>query len=252
MHIPRKRFGQHFLQDEHVIHQIIGAIAPTNSDHLVEIGPGQGALTFPLLNKISALDVIELDRDLIPALKKHSELTIHQADALRFDFASLVKDEKQIRIFGNLPYNISTPLIFHLLDYANIISDMIFMLQKEVVDRMTAKTGDDAYGRLSIMVQYHYEAIKLFDVAPQSFNPPPKVWSSIVKLIPYKNLPIKAKDYSVFESVVKQAFNQRRKTLRNALKNIVSDEIWEKSSLDSKKRPEELRLKEFVELSDLL
>lgn len=256
MHTPRKRFGQHFLHDDQVIQRLVDAIGPLPEQHLVEIGPGQGALTFPVLKKIGAMDVVELDRDLIPLLieraKNSGNLIIHQADALKFDFATLVVNEKPLRVIGNLPYNISTPLIFHLLGYANLIADMHFMLQKEVVDRLAANIGNSDYGRLSIMVQYHCQVTALFDVPPEAFTPPPKVNSSIVRLVPHKIIPFPADDYAHFESIVKQAFNQRRKTLRNCLKNTVNDEDFIRARIDSKLRPEELSVEDYVRLSNLL
>lgn len=252
----RKRFGQHFLQDKEIIQHIVDVIAPQSGQALVEIGPGIGAITFPILKKIGKLDAIELDRDLIPILQEKSipfgELIIHEADALYFDFATLLQDKKPLRIFGNLPYNISTPLVFHLLEYANNISDMHFMLQKEVVDRMAAKAGDEEYGRLSVMVQYYCEVTTLFDVPRTAFNPPPQVTSSIVRMIPYKKLPYVANNYARFADLVRQAFSQRRKTLRNSLKNFINDDMWAHIALHSNLRPEELTVKDYVELSNLL
>ncbi|MEO8401903.1 MAG: 16S rRNA (adenine(1518)-N(6)/adenine(1519)-N(6))-dimethyltransferase RsmA [Gammaproteobacteria bacterium] len=256
MHVARKRFGQHFLQDKQIIHRIVDAIMPTPEQHLVEIGPGQGALTLPILKKVGRLDVIELDRDLIPHLKarcaEKGELIVHQADALKFNYAELVTDEKQLRLIGNLPYNISTPLIFHLLEFSTQIVDMHFMLQKEVVDRLAARTGADAYGRLSIMVQYHCRVSSLFNVGPDAFNPPPQVDSSIVRLIPHRELPNRAQDFVHFASLVKAAFAHRRKTLRNCLKTMMTDEDWETSHIDSQLRAEQVSLAEYVKLSNML
>lgn len=255
-HIPRKRFGQHFLCDQTVVHRIIDALAPKIGEHLVEIGPGQGAMTLPILKLAQQLDVVELDRDLIPELEQRTQragrLNIHEADALKFDFASLKTDARLLRIFGNLPYNISTPLIFHLLSFSNIVSDMLFMLQKEVAQRLAAPADSEHFGRLSVMTQYHCEVHLLFDVSPNAFFPPPQVWSSIVKLVPYRELPHKAKDYAVFESVVKHAFGQRRKTLRNSLKNLIDNGAWSQISVRSDQRPEELSVKEFVEISNAI
>lgn len=252
MHIPRKRFGQHFLHDQNVIQKIIAAIAPKPLQHLVEIGPGQGALTFPMLKIVDQLDVVEIDRDLIAELQSkiayHGKLTIHQSDALKFDFSTL--PYSALRIFGNLPYNISTPLIFHLLKFSSLIVDMCFMLQKEVVDRMIAGAGQDDYGRLSVMVQYHCEVASLFDVSPNSFTPPPKVNSSIVRLVPHRTLPFPAKDYVYFAGLVKQAFSQRRKTLRNSLRDWVTTESWQQVGIDSQSRPEQLTVADFVKLSN--
>ncbi|HSW70319.1 MAG TPA: 16S rRNA (adenine(1518)-N(6)/adenine(1519)-N(6))-dimethyltransferase RsmA [Gammaproteobacteria bacterium] len=256
MHVARKRFGQHFLQDKQVIQSIIDAIAPQPGQHLVEIGPGQGALTLPLLKKTGQLEVIELDRDLILPLKarcaEKGELIIYQADALKFDFNQLIKDSRALRLVGNLPYNISTPLIFHLLQYAAHIHDMHFMLQKEVVDRMAARTGTPAYGRLSIMVQYHCRVVSLFNVTPHAFNPPPQVESSIVKLVPHREFPYQAVDFAHFAYLVKTAFSHRRKTLRNSLRNVITDENWENVQIDSQLRPEQLSLGEYVKLSNSL
>jgi 16S rRNA (adenine1518-N6/adenine1519-N6)-dimethyltransferase len=256
MHIPRKRFGQHFLQDHQIIEHLVDVIAPTPEQHLVEIGPGQGALSIPVLKKAEKLDVIELDRDLIPILTERCDqigtLTVHQADALQFDFKTLQKNTESLRIIGNLPYNISTPLIFHLLEFSDMIADMHFMLQKEVVDRLAAHSGGADYGRLSIMVQYRCAVTALFDVPPEAFYPPPKVNSSIVRLIPYKTPPFLAKNYSHFAYLVKQAFSQRRKTLRNCLKSVMNDQDWIHTQIDSGLRPEQLTVEEYVNLSNLL
>lgn len=256
MHVARKRFGQHFLHDKQIIQRIVDAIAPTAEQHLVEIGPGQGALTLPILKKAGHLDVIELDRDLIPQLKHRcsgkQNLTVHQADALEFDYSTLVRDNKPLRLIGNLPYNISTPLMFHLLQYAAHIVDMHFMLQKEVVDRLAARAGTDSYGRLSIMIQYHCRVNALFNVGPDAFFPPPQVDSSIVRLIPHRELPNRAIDYDHFSHLVKTAFSHRRKTLRNCLKNIVTDDDWENVNIDSHLRPEQLTVAEYVKMSNLL
>jgi 16S rRNA (adenine1518-N6/adenine1519-N6)-dimethyltransferase len=256
MHTPRKRFGQHFLHDQEIISRIVDVIAPGENDHLVEIGPGEGAITFPVLQQSRVLEAIELDRDLVPVLNKRAEglgdLQVYQGDVLEFDFASLKKDDRPLRLFGNLPYNISTPLIFHLLDYAEIISDMTFMLQKEMADRLVADFDSEHYGRLSVMVQYCCEAELLFDVPPESFSPPPKVDSSIIRLVPYKTLPYSAQDEKLFSQVVKQAFSMRRKTLRNSLKGLVDDNVWEAAGIDSIRRAETLSVEDFVKLSNVL
>ncbi len=251
-HVPRKRFGQHFLSDQAIIQRIIAALNPKPDQHLVEIGPGQGALTVPLLKHIKQLEVVELDRDLIPELERrtHGALTIYSADALTFDFGSIKKDERQLRIVGNLPYNISTPLIFHLLTFASIVSDMLFMLQKEVAERLAAAPDTDDYGRLSVMVQYHCEVEVLFDVPPEAFYPPPQVQSSIIHLVPFKTLPCPAKDYLLFESIVKNAFGQRRKTLRNSLRHLVSDDIWQQINISSNLRAENLSVQDFVSIAN--
>lgn len=253
-HIARKRFGQHFLHDKHIIQRLVDVITPKKDQHIIEIGPGQGALTVPILMLVSEMDAIELDRDLIPALTQRcankGTLHIHQADALTFNFASLFDGKSPLRIIGNLPYNISTPLIFHLLTFASYISDMHFMLQKEVVDRLAAKPGDEAYGRLGIMVQYHCEVTALFDVPPTAFYPPPQVHSSIVKLVPYHDIPHTARNYSHFANIVKEAFSHRRKTLRNSLKNLVSDSDWQKITVNAKARPEELSVEDYLKISN--
>jgi 16S rRNA (adenine1518-N6/adenine1519-N6)-dimethyltransferase len=255
-HVPRKRFGQHFLRDKAVIQHIVAAIAPKTEEHLVEIGPGQGALTLPVLELAKRLDVVELDRDLLPLLEEQcrymGRLDGHLADALEFDFASLQHDERKLRIIGNLPYNISTPLIFHLLTFAEIVSDMVFMLQKEVADRLAAAPRSEHYGRLSVMTQYFCKVQLLFDVPPSAFYPPPKVMSSIVRLVPYSALPFKAANETLFAETVKQAFGQRRKTLRNSLKQLMTEEMWQHVSVRPEQRPEELSVKEFVELSNAI
>jgi 16S rRNA (adenine1518-N6/adenine1519-N6)-dimethyltransferase len=215
-HVPRKRFGQNFLQDHNIIRTILSSIQATAGEHWVEIGPGQGALTGPLLQQVSRLDVVELDRDLVELLKtkfkQQDNLRIHSADALNFDFSALADDNGKLRIIGNLPYNISTPLMFHLLSFASCIKDMHFMLQKEVVDRICAAPGSKQYGRLSVMMQYYCAAEPLFDVPPESFNPVPKVMSAIVRLAPHAQPPVQVNNMTGFNRVVAQAFSQRRKT----------------------------------------
>lgn len=257
MHKARKRFGQNFLHDAGIIDRIVKSIAPKPGQHLIEIGPGQGALTEPLLDATGGeLDVVELDRDLIPILRtkffRAEKLRIHEADALSFDFGSLVEDERPMRLVGNLPYNISTPLMFHLLNYADKIHDMHFMLQKEVVQRLCAAPGDNAYGRLGIMMQYHCEARYLFTVPPGAFTPAPKVESAIVRLNPRKTLPFVAKDPKKFEIVVRTAFGQRRKTLRNNLKTLVSDEQLEAIGINPGARAETLGIEHFVNIANVL
>ena len=255
-HRARKRFGQNFLHDAGIIHRILRAIHARPDQHLLEIGPGQGAITEGLLGSDARLDVIELDQDLIPLLKMRFGLdpkfTLHQGDALKFDFASLVEGGEKLRVVGNLPYNISTPLIFHLLDHAAVIEDMHFMLQKEVVERMAAGPGGGDWGRLSIMVQYHCRVEHLFNVGPGAFNPPPKVDSAIVRLVPHAVLPHPAKDHRLLERVVREAFNQRRKTLRNTLKQLLPAEAIEAAGVDGSLRPEQLDLAAFVRLADQL
>ena len=256
-HKARKRFGQNFLQDQGIIRRIIRAIAPGEKQHLVEIGPGLGAITEELLDLCGRLDVVELDRDLVPILRTKffsyaDKFEIHEGDALKFDFSSLQQEDEQLRVVGNLPYNISTPLIFHLLSYADQIEDMHFMLQKEVVDRMAAQPGDSAYGRLGIMAQYYCHVEPLFLVPPHAFDPAPKVDSAIVRMVPYKKLPIEAKDIGKLETVVRTAFNQRRKTLRNNLKPLLSGDEIEALGIDPGLRPERLALADFIQISDYL
>lgn len=253
-HIPRKRFGQHFLHDQHVIARIIAALHPQQENNLVEIGPGQGALTFPVLGKIGRLEVVELDRDLVLALQQHhaSGLVVHSADALTFDFSTLKKAANKLHIFGNLPYNIATPFIFHLLDFAADIADMLFMVQKEVAQRLAAAPHSEHYGRLSVMVQYRCTVELLFDVSRGAFYPPPKVESSIVRLTPHATLPYPAKDEILFAAIVKQAFSQRRKTLRNSLREYISDADWTRMPVPANARAETLSVKDFVEMSNLL
>jgi 16S rRNA (adenine1518-N6/adenine1519-N6)-dimethyltransferase len=254
-HYPkaRKRFGQNFLQDQHVISDIVAAIAPQQGQHLVEIGPGRAALTIPLLQSCDQLDVIELDRDLVPLLQEKlsafPHLTIHAADALIFDYSSLVVHGEKLRIIGNLPYNITTPLLFHLLSQASYVEDMCFMLQREVVERICAQPGSKTYGRLSIMVQYQCEAAQLFIVPPEAFDPKPKVESAIIYLRPLTkfvggDIPIDA-----LNAVVTQAFSQRRKTISNTLKNIVSQSVLQAENIDLKQRPETISVEQYVAIS---
>lgn len=255
-HAPRKRFGQHFLCDQSIIQRIVSAIAPRPEQHLIEIGPGQGAITLPILKLARKLEVVELDRDLIPDLHARTdrvgELRIYEADALEFDFASVRQDARQLRVFGNLPYNISTPLIFHLLTYADSISDMVFMLQKEVAERLAAQPDSEHYGRLSVMTQYHCAVEILFDVPPSAFFPPPRVDSSIIRLVPHQTYPYIAKDVVLLEQVVKLAFGQRRKTLRNSLRDLVTDEMWAQLPINSGLRAEKLGVADFVVIADFL
>lgn len=236
--------------------QIVAALAPQPNDHLIEIGPGQGALTIPLLAKVDQLEVIELDRDLIPALEARARhaagLIVHSADALEFNFAELKQDTRLLRICGNLPYNISTPLVFHLLEFTTIIADMLFMLQKEVAERLAAAADTEHYGRLSVMVQYHCQVELLFDVAPSAFFPPPQVNSSIVRLVPYQKNPYHADNYQLFADIVRAAFGQRRKTLRNSLKDIINDDDWAHMPINSNLRAENLEVKDFVAISNVV
>ena len=255
-HRARKRFGQNFLHDSQVIRRIVNAIHPRPGDRLVEIGPGKGALTRPLLEAAGRIDVVELDRDLPPLLQSYcqgaGELVIHNDDALKFDFATLIDqgDAHKLRVIGNLPYNISTPLIFHLLDYAEAIQDMHFMLQKEVVERLTAQPGGKDYGRLSIMVQYHCHAEYLFTVRPGSFTPVPKVDSAIVRLTPHPQAPVTVDNVQDFDKLVRASFAMRRKTLRNNLKHMLDAATIESLGIDPARRAETLTLGELASLAN--
>lgn len=253
-HRARKRFGQNFLTDPHVVAGIVAAIHPQPSDHLVEIGPGLGVLTESLLPTVTAMDAIELDRDIIPKLEEHcrgrGELHIHEADALKFDFATLATDSRPLRIVGNLPYNISTPLMFRLLEMRELIQDMHFMLQKEVVDRLAAEPNNKSYGRLSVMMQFHCRVEALLDVPPESFSPPPKVNSAVVRLLPYREPPVVVDNVDTLDRLVTQAFSQRRKTLRNTLKPLLSTAQMEAAGIDPQRRAETLSLSEFATLAN--
>jgi len=258
-HRARKRFGQNFLHDQGIIERIVRSVNAQASDNIVEIGPGQGAITAPLLQACSRLNVIEIDRDLIPILlaqfAKYPDFNIHQQDVLTFDFKTLI-NETPLRVIGNLPYNISTPLIFHLLEYTNSIRDMHFMLQKEVVQRLAADVGDKHYGRLTIMVQYYCAVEHLFAVPPECFNPQPKVDSAIVRLIPHASIPFVAKDFKGFAALVNASFGQRRKTLRNTLKNLMPAEqlarLHDELGIDPTLRPEKISIQQFVTLSNFI
>jgi len=256
-HQPRKRFGQHFLIDNNIIEKIVRALNPTPLDNLVEIGAGTGALTAKVLAKINHLQVVEIDNDLVVLLKNtysESTLTVHHHDALNFDFNTVMNSETPLRVFGNLPYNISTPLLFHLLGFATKIKDMVFMLQKEVIVRMCAKPGNSDYGRLSIMIQYACETSMLFDIPPSAFKPPPKVMSSLIHLKPYgENRPhALAQHYPTFANIVNVAFQHRRKTLKNALQTCVNADIFDQVGIDPIRRPETLSIIEYVALSNAI
>lgn len=251
-HIAKKRFGQNFLTDQSVIASLVAAIAPKVDDLLVEIGPGLGALTKPLLHRLKLLHVVEVDRDIIAWMEKayvNQPIAIHNADALKFDFTSL---GPQLRVTGNLPYNISTPILFHLLDNVTHITDMHFMLQKEVVERMVASPSTAAYGRLSVMLQYRLKMDYLITVPPQAFEPAPKVESAFVRCIPHALLPYIAEDEALFAKVVLAAFGQRRKTLRNTLKGLLDDAGFIALDLNSQLRAENLSVAEFVRISNYL
>lgn len=252
-HRARKRFGQHFLRDSSVVERIVAAIRPVPGDRLVEIGPGLGVLTLPLLTAVGELDAIELDRDLLESLRARcvgsGTLRIHHADALAFDFAALRGEGPRLRVVGNLPYNISTPLLFHLLDRIEHLRDLHFMLQREVVARMVARPGEEAYGRLSVMLQRRCRAESLFVVGPEAFRPPPKVWSAMVRLVPHETPPVAIRDERRFAEVVRRAFTQRRKTLRNALRGLLDAAGIEAAGVDPGARPETLDLAAFAALS---
>jgi len=249
----RKRFGQNFLQDEMVIADIVGAIDPAADQHLVEIGPGHGAITQYLLPACQRMDVIELDRDLVPLLQQkfayYDHLTIHEADALSFDYTTLVSADAPLRVIGNLPYNITTPLLFHLLAQSDCIADMCFMLQLEVVERICAQPGSKTYGRLSIMMQYQCEAVQLFTVPPEAFEPRPKVDSAIVYIKPLSVRLGGDMAIAALDKVVTQAFSQRRKTISNTLKSIMSLSVLETLNIDFKQRPETISVEQYVAIT---
>lgn len=251
-HNPRKRFGQNFLIDQSVIAQIITEIRPQKTDRIIEIGPGLGALTKPLLRMVDQLDAIEIDRDIAAWLHREfasEKLTIHTSDALKFDFSSL---GRKLRIIGNLPYNISTPLLFHLSQFAEYIHDMHFMLQKEVVERMVGAPDTSQYGRLSVMLQYRFDMAYVIEVSPESFNPVPKVESAVVRMIPKKDSVITAASDDLFSKIVTAAFSQRRKTLRNALYHYLKPEDFVALEIDPGVRAENLSVEKFVAIANHL
>jgi 16S rRNA (adenine1518-N6/adenine1519-N6)-dimethyltransferase len=252
-HRARKRFGQHFLTDPAVIDAILSAVHATDDDTVVEIGPGLGAITDTLARQAGHLHLVELDRDLAAKLRlryaDRSNVTVHEADALRFDFGAI---DGRIRVVGNLPYNISTPLLFHLLDYRDHIIDMHFMLQKEVVDRMAASPGSKTYGRLGIMLGCYLSVEPLFDVPPEAFDPPPEVQSAVVRLDPLPPGSFDIDNEAALSTLVAKAFMQRRKTLRNALKEIASAEDFEAAGIDPGLRPEQVPVDAYVRLGNYL
>ncbi|VVE53101.1 16S rRNA (adenine(1518)-N(6)/adenine(1519)-N(6))-dimethyltransferase [Pandoraea iniqua] len=254
-HVARKRFGQNFLVDMGVIDDIVGVISPRTDDLMVEIGPGLGALTTPLAEWLAHLHVVELDRDLVARLTRKfgDRVTVHAGDALDFDFGSLVpedrSDESPLRIVGNLPYNISSPLLFHLMRFATQVRDQHFMLQNEVVERMVAPAGSSNYSRLSVMLQYRYWMDKVLDVPPEAFNPPPKVDSAIVRMIPRAQTDLPEVDLTVFEAVVAQAFSQRRKMLRNTLHSYRDRVDFDALGFDLTRRAEDVSVDEYVSLA---
>jgi 16S rRNA (adenine1518-N6/adenine1519-N6)-dimethyltransferase len=252
-HHHRKRFGQNFLHDHNLLKKITQFINPQPSDHLIEIGPGQGALTQYFVDTVKTLDVIEIDRDLVTYLQQHyqqANLKIHQADVLKFDFSSLLKHEGKVRIVGNLPYNISTPILFKLLQHSANIQDMHFLLQKEVVERMTAQPGCKQYGRLSIMIQYYCEAKRAITVPATAFIPPPKVESCTVHLLPYAHPPHTANDIEHFKNIVRAAFSSRRKTIHNGLKKLINTKELPTIGIDPTNRAENLSVAQFVRISN--
>ncbi len=250
----KKRFGQHFLRDPGTLEKIVAAIAPRAGDCVVEIGPGRGALTRPLLARLECLHVIEIDRDLEAGLRAlepdAGRLVIHMADALEFDFAALGSD--RLRVLGNLPYNISTPLLFHLLRFSGQIEDMHFMLQKEVVARMAAAPGNRTYGRLSVMLQAECRVEELFAIGRSAFQPPPAVDSAFVRLLPGREQPFHLEDPAGFAHIVRQAFTKRRKTLRNALKGFAGADDFTAAGIDPGARPETLSPEAFARLANRL
>ncbi len=254
-HTPRKRFGQHFLHERRVIERILLALSPREGERIVEIGPGEGALTLPLLARCGKLTAIEIDRDLIPRLREAAKgigtLEIVEADALTIDLGALAAGG-MLRLVGNLPYNISTPLLFHMLDHASVVTDMHFMLQKEVVDRMGAGPGSKVYGRLSVMLQARCSVEPLFMVPPGAFRPPPKVDSAVVRLVPLPPAQIGVADRAMFDRVVRAAFAQRRKTLRNALLQLASSAQLEAAGIDPGARAEDIEVAAFIGLANAL
>jgi 16S rRNA (adenine1518-N6/adenine1519-N6)-dimethyltransferase len=251
-HQARKRFGQHFLTDAGVIESIVRAIAPTRADFLIEIGPGLSALTAPLLQCVDHLTAVEIDRDLVQRLRGQyaaDRLNVIEADALTVDFGALGEN---LRIVGNLPYNISTPILFHLMGFADRIGDQHFMLQREVIDRMVAKPATSDYGRLSVMLQSRYRMTKLFDVAPEAFNPPPRVVSAVVRMVPLPASRLRPRSDAALEQVVARAFSQRRKMLRRSLGDWAPHVPWEALSIAPTARAEEVPFSNYIGLADVL
>src|SRR3990167_2002498 len=250
-HQPRKRFGQHFLKDESVLRAIVSALTLQKNDTVIEIGPGLGALTTVLLQHLNHLTVIELDRDLIKTLHNtfDQRVTIYNEDALQFDFQSLSQAKHDLRIVGNLPYNISTPLLFHLFSQRHVIRDMHFMLQKEVVLRLTAEVGSADYGRLSVMSQYFCDNTYLFTVGPHAFQPAPSVDSAVIRLTPKSVLPLTTPVFQIFSDVVKEAFNYRRKTLLNSLKRLLDPETLKIAGINPGARAQELTVAEYCRIA---
>ena len=252
-HRPRKRFSQNFLVDPNTIERIVTMVAPLAGERVVEIGPGRGAITELLVQQVDDLVVIEIDRDLVAQLAtRFAGLRIITADALRVRYDDLFEGSERFRVVGNLPYNISTPLLFHLMAFARHIEDAHFMLQEEVVDRITAAPGEKAWGRLGVMIQYHCKVERLFSVSPEAFTPKPQVRSRILRLEPHRELPFKAHSWKLFDQVVRAAFSQRRKTLRNALKSVPGIELLPDLGIDFSARPETLSVEDFVHIGNAL
>jgi 16S rRNA (adenine1518-N6/adenine1519-N6)-dimethyltransferase len=249
-HRPRKRFSQNFLVNQAIIADIVAAISPRSDDAMAEIGPGLGALTRPLAAAVKRLHVVEIDRDIVAHLRSAfspDHVVIHEGDALEFDFAAL---GPRLRVVGNLPYHISTPLLFHLAGSARALRDIHVMLQNEVVERMIARPDSSEYGRLSVMLQYHFDMEKLIDVPPDAFRPPPKVDSAVVRMLPLPATALRAKDERLFANTVAAAFSQRRKTLRNTVRHIVPPEELDMLGVDSRRRAQTLSVEEFVRIAD--
>ena len=258
-HRAKKRLGQNFLVDPNIIQQIVDSINPDRIDSIIEIGPGLGAITLPILKRVEELNVIEFDKDIIPKLQLNCafdpNLTVHVCDVLRFDFTGFYEDQatnNKLRIVGNLPYNISTPVLFHLLKHRHVIKDMYFMLQKEVVDRITSPSGNKCYGRLSVMIQSYFDVTPLFSVPSHAFDPAPKVESAVLKLRPKLYEPDNIPDYKILEQLVRTAFSQRRKTLRNTLKNLCSIEQLGEAGIDPAQRAESVPLENYLKLHQVL
>jgi 16S rRNA (adenine1518-N6/adenine1519-N6)-dimethyltransferase len=251
----KKRLGQHFLHDPGVIRRLVDAIRPQPTDTMVEIGGGPGALTIPLSEKLERLHVVEVDRELAAALPSrvaHPErLVVHAVDALEFDFGALANGPRSLRVVGNLPYNISTPLLFHLATFAPVIKDLHVMLQREVVERITAAPGGKEYGRLTVMLALFARSEVCFDVGPGAFKPPPKVWSTVVRLVPHAAPPFEVRDKARFAALVAHVFSMRRKTLGRALKGRVAPEAMASVGIDPKARPETLAPADFARLAAL-
>jgi 16S rRNA (adenine1518-N6/adenine1519-N6)-dimethyltransferase len=252
-HVARKRFGQNFLTDKQVLNNIIDVIAPRHGQVMVEIGPGLAAMTALLIKQLDHMHVVELDRDLVARLEKsypRERLTVHSGDALKFDFGAIpVPEGQRLRVVGNLPYNISSPLLFHLAQYAQVVEDQHFMLQKEVVERMVAEPGSKTYGRLSVMLQWRYDMDLMFIVPPTAFDPPPQVDSAIVRMVPRRN-PL-AVDGARLEAVVQKAFSQRRKVIRNCVAGMFTEAQLVEAGIDPSVRPEAVSLEQYVALANL-